>query len=208
MTRTGGAKRRRSIIEEAIRCFGGDGYHGTSLDTVAKAVGIRKQTLLYYFPTKEALLEACLAAAGERLAEALTEALSDKETYWERAEGVIHAVFRLAEEWPEFPMFVREAGRLGPDAFERFASSLDPLRVRAIAFLEAGMDQGDIRKQDPALLLFTLYTGVIGSLTEASVLNAVVGADKGRASLRRREREVVAFVRAALRPPEAVEARP
>ena len=28
--------------------------------------GIRKQTLLYYFPTKDALLEACLAAAGER----------------------------------------------------------------------------------------------------------------------------------------------
>ncbi len=207
MTRTGGATRRRSIIEEAIRCFGGEGYHGTSLDTVAKAVGIRKQTLLYYFPTKEALLEACLAAAGERLAEALTDALSDKETYWERAEDVIHAVFRLAEQWPEFPMFVREAGRLGPDAFERFASVLDPLRVRAIAFLQAGMDQGDIRKQDPALLLFTLYTGVIGSLTEASVLRAVVGADKGRASLRRREREVVAFVRAALRPPEQVEAQ-
>jgi AcrR family transcriptional regulator len=207
VTRTGGATRRRSIIEEAIRCFGGEGYHGTSLDTVAKAVGIRKQTLLYYFPTKEALLEACLAAAGERLAEALTDALSDKETYWERAEDVIHAVFRLAEQWPEFPMFVREAGRLGPDAFERFASVLDPLRVRAIAFLQAGMDQGDIRKQDPALLLFTLYTGVIGSLTEASVLRAVVGADKGRASLRRREREVVAFVRAALRPPEPVEAQ-
>jgi TetR/AcrR family transcriptional regulator len=207
MTRTGGATRRRSIIEEAIRCFGGEGYHGTSLDTVAKAVGVRKQTLLYYFPTKEALLEACLAAAGERLAEALTDALSDKETYWERAEGVIHAVFGLAEEWPEFPMFVREAGRLGPDAFERFASVLDPLRVRAMAFLQAGMDQGDIRKQDPALLLFTLYTGVIGSLTEASVLRAVVGADKGRASLRRREREVVAFVRAALRPPEPVEAQ-
>jgi TetR/AcrR family transcriptional regulator len=207
VTRTGGATRRRSIIEEAIRCFGGEGYHGTSLDTVAKAVGIRKQTLLYYFPTKEALLEACLAAAGERLAEALTDALSDKETYWERAEDVIHAVFRLAEQWPEFPMFVREAGRLGPDAFERFASVLDPLRVRAIAFLQAGMDQGDIRKQDPALLLFTLYTGVIGSLTEASVLRAVVGADKGRASLRRREREVIAFVRAALRPPEPVEAQ-
>jgi TetR/AcrR family transcriptional regulator len=203
VTRTGGQGRRRSIIEEAIRCFGREGYHGTSLDTVARAVGVRKQTLLYYFPTKEALLEACLAAAGERLAEALTDALAGKETYWEQAEAVIHAVFSLAEAWPEFPMFVREAGRLGPEAFERFASVLDPLRVRAMAFLQAGMDQGDIRKQDPALLLFTLYTGVVGSLTEASVLHAVVGADKGRASLRRREREVVAFVRAALQPSEA-----
>ena len=32
--------------------------------TIATAVGVRKQTLLYYFPTKDALLEACLAAAG------------------------------------------------------------------------------------------------------------------------------------------------
>jgi hypothetical protein len=34
------------------------------------------------------------------------------------------------------------------------------------------------------------------------VLNAVVGSDTGRASLRRREREVLLFVRAALRPAE------
>jgi AcrR family transcriptional regulator len=203
VTRTGGQGRRRSIIEEAIRCFGREGYHGTSLDTVARAVGVRKQTLLYYFPTKEALLEACLAAAGERLAEALTDALAGKETYWEQAEAVIHAVFGLAEAWPEFPMFVREAGRLGPEAFERFASVLDPLRVRAMAFLQAGMDQGDIRKQDPALLLFTLYTAVVGSITEAGVLRAVVGEDESRLALRRREREVVRFVQDALAPGEA-----
>jgi TetR/AcrR family transcriptional regulator len=200
VARTGGEKRRHELIEEAIRHFGADGYNGASLDDIATAAGIRKQTLLYYFPTKEALLEACLAAAGQRLAEALTEALAGKETYWERAEAVIHAVFALAEQWPEFPMFVREAGRLGPEAFERFAAVLDPLRLRAIGFLETGMKEGQIRRQDPALLLFTLYTAVVGSLTEASVLRAVVGEDKGRASLRRREKEVVAFVRGALIP--------
>lgn len=200
MTRTGGERRRHELIEEAIRHFGRDGYSGASLDAISKAAGIRKQTLLYYFPTKEALLEASLAAAGRRLAEALTEALAGRKTYWERAEAVIHAVFRLAEQWPEFPMFVREAGRLGPEAFERFAEVLDPLRLGAIAFLETGMKEGQIRRQDPALLLFTLYTAVVGSLTEASVLRAVVGEGKGKASLRRREREVLAFVRNALAP--------
>ncbi len=202
MTRTGGERRRHELIEEAIRRFGRDGYHGASLEAIAAAAGIRKQTLLYYFPTKDALLEACLTAAGNRLAEALNEALVDKEDYWERAEAVIHAVFGLAEEWPEFPMFVREAGRLGPGAFERFMAVIEPLRLRAIGFLEAGMDEGKIRKQDPALLLFTLYTAVIGSLTEASVLAAVVGPQKGRASLRRREREIIGFVRDALTPTE------
>ena len=206
MPRTGGEQRRSTIVEEAIRAFGREGYNGASLDQIATGVGVRKQTLLYYFPNKEAMLEACLAAAGERLAQEISAALADKETYWDRAEAVIHAVFGLAEEWPEFPMFIREAGRLGPLAFERFAGVLDPLRLRAIDFLKTGMDNGDVRKQDPALLLFTLYTAVVGSLTEASVLNAVVGAGKGRASLKRREREVVLFVRAALKPPEPAEA--
>ena len=77
------------------------------------------------------------------------------------------------------------------------------MRERAIAFLQEGMDAGEIRKQDPAMLLFTLYTAVVGALTEASVLHAVVGDDESRASLtKRREIETLAFVRAALRPPE------
>jgi TetR/AcrR family transcriptional regulator len=201
MPRTGGERRRTTIVEEAIRQFGRDGYKGASLEHIAQAVGVRKQTLLYYFPTKDALLEACLSAAGERLAEDIGAALADKETYWDRAEAVIHAVFRLAADWPEFPMFVREAGRLGPEAFDRFAAVIDPQRERAVGFLQAGMDTGEVRKQDPAMLLFTLYTAVVGALTEASVLNAVVGGDESRASLKRREIETLAFVRAALRPP-------
>ncbi len=202
MTRTGGEKRRHALIDEAIRAFGRDGYQGASLDQIASACGIRKQTLLYYFPTKEALLDASLKAAGERLGEVIEEGLEGKEQYWDRAESVIHSVFGLAAEWPEFPMFIREASRLGPDAFEQLVGNLDALRARAVDFLQAGMDAGDIRKQDPTLLLFQLYTAVVGSLTEASVLRAMLGEDKSRASLRRREREVIGFVRAALQPAE------
>jgi AcrR family transcriptional regulator len=203
MPRTGGEERRSTIVEEAIRQFGREGYQGASLDQIATAVGVRKQTLLYYFNSKDALLEACLTAAAERLASDIASALEGKETYWDRAEAVIHAVFRLAEGWPEFPMFIREATRLGPQAFDRFSDVLDPLRKRAVDFLQVGMDDGQIRKQDPAFLLFTLYTAVVGSLTEASVLNAMVGPGKSRASLRRREKEVVGFVRAAMQPADA-----
>ena len=92
-------------------------------------------------------------------------------------------------------MFIREAGRLGPLAFERFADVLDPLRRRAVDFLRSGMDDGQVRKQDPTMLLFTLYTAVVGSLTEASVLNAVVGADKSRRHSATREEVVRSFVR-------------
>ena len=63
------------------------------------------------------------------------------------------------------------------------------------------MADGRIRRQDPALLLFTLYTAVVGSITEAGVLRAVVGEDRGRMALHRREEEVLSFVRSALVPP-------
>ncbi|HEU4527707.1 MAG TPA: TetR family transcriptional regulator [Actinomycetota bacterium] len=203
MSRTGGEKRRHALIEEAIRAFGRDGYSGASLEQIASACGIRKQTLLYYFPTKDALLEACLRAAGERVTQEISAGLEGKQTYWDRAEAVIHAVFRLAEEWPEFPMFIREASRLGPAAFEQLTGDLEALQHRAVRFLQEGMDAGDIRKQDPTFLLFQLYTAVVGSLTEASVLRAMIGEDKSRVSLRRREREVVTFVRSALQPAPA-----
>lgn len=198
MPRVGGAARRRDLMAEAIRLFGRRGYQGTSLDAVAAAAGVRKQTLLYYFPTKELLLEACVVETSQRVAAELVEALEAETSGSRKAEAVIHTLFRLAEEWPEFPQFVREASRLGPEVIERFASALEPLRLRALAFLARGMLDGQIRRQDPALLLFTLYTAVVGSITEAGVLRAVVGEDRGRMALRAREQEVLGFVRNAL----------
>jgi TetR/AcrR family transcriptional regulator len=193
-------------MAEAIRLFGRTGYQGTSLDAVAAAGGVRKQTLLYYFPTKEALLEACVVETSQRLATALADALEAESSESRKAEAVVRTLFRLAEEWPEFPQFVREASRLGPEVIERFAAALEPLRLRALAFLARGMLDGNIRRQDPALLLFTLYTAVVGSITEAGVLRAVVGEDRSRMALRRREQEVVSFVRNALAPSERDEA--
>src|SRR4029079_18448699 len=91
MPRTGGERSRTTIVEEAIRQFGTEGYTGASLDSIATAVGVRKQTLLYYFPNKDALLEACLAAAGQRVAEEIAAALEGSPDPEERGEAVIPA---------------------------------------------------------------------------------------------------------------------
>lgn len=200
MPRTGGEERRQQLISEAVRLFGSRGYDGTSLDAVAEAAGVRKQSLLYHFTTKEELFEGCVAHVSGRVLDVLEGALDGPEDGWDRVERIISALFRLAEEWPQFPGFVREASWRGADVVQRFASGLDPLRKRAIDFLEKGMDDGVFRKQDPALLLFMIYTAVVGSITEAGVLRAVAGGSGGRTALRRREKELLDFVRAALSP--------
>ncbi|HZA41787.1 MAG TPA: TetR/AcrR family transcriptional regulator [Actinomycetota bacterium] len=194
-------ERRRRLILEASRLFGSRGFDGTSLDDVAQADGIRKQTLLYYFPNKDALFNACIDELGDRLAATLRAGLMQPTEGWERVESVIRSIFRLAEEWPQFPLLAREATRHSPQVVERVAAKLEPLRKRAIVFLGREMREGRFRTQDPGLLLFTLYGAVVGSLTEAGVLRVVTGEDSSSSALRQREEELIEFVKRALVPP-------
>jgi AcrR family transcriptional regulator len=55
-----GRIRREDIITAAAAAYGELGYQGSSLREIAKRVGISHAGLLYYFPTKEALLAAVL----------------------------------------------------------------------------------------------------------------------------------------------------
>jgi AcrR family transcriptional regulator len=55
-----GRIRREDILAAAVSVYGEAGYHGSSLREIAKRAGITHAGLLYYFPTKEALLAAVL----------------------------------------------------------------------------------------------------------------------------------------------------
>src|SRR5436309_4545441 len=110
MTRTGGEERRRQLIGHAVRLFGQRGFEGTSLEAVAEAAGVRKQTLLYYFPGKDELFDACTAELAERLASSLETAL-DEAGARGPPEAVVHALVRPAPEWPALTPFLREAAR-------------------------------------------------------------------------------------------------
>jgi TetR/AcrR family transcriptional regulator len=51
---------RTKILSEATRLFAAQGVDGTAIQEVADAVGVAKQTLLYHFPSKEALHKSVL----------------------------------------------------------------------------------------------------------------------------------------------------
>jgi TetR/AcrR family transcriptional regulator len=48
------------IAAEAVRVFAESGYEGASVSTIAENVGLSKQNLMYYFPTKQALYQRVL----------------------------------------------------------------------------------------------------------------------------------------------------
>ncbi len=104
---------------------------------------MRKQSILYWFPSKEVLLEALIDRSAAELADrprGLFGPGRDRAGRW--MEAVVRSVFRLAARRPELLGLLREVGRLGPRRPPASSLALEPLVGRASAFLEAEMDAG------------------------------------------------------------------
>ena len=64
------------MLDAALTAFGTRGFEATSLDAIAGELGVRKQTILYYFPSKAELLRGVILYATAELAEVLSHAAS------------------------------------------------------------------------------------------------------------------------------------
>ena len=185
------------ILSAALLSFGTKGFDATSLDALAGELGVTKQTILYHHPSKAALLDAVIDRASADLTETFDRALSAAGPGWDRVEALVRSVFRLALRRPELLGLVREVSRLGAPASTRVARNLEPLVARAQRFLAAEMDAGHMRRSDPALLLVSAYSTVVGVATEVEVLRAVGIEPTLRTTVTRR-RELLAFLHSAL----------
>jgi AcrR family transcriptional regulator len=192
-----GASTPERILDAALASFASRGYDASSLDALAVGLDIRKQTILYWFPSKEVLLEAVIDRSAVELSAALEESLATAGTGWARVEAVVRSVFRLAARRPALLGLVRETGRLGPPAATRLVTALDPLVTRASEFLQAEMDAGHMRRHEPRLLLLAIYSTVTGMITEVEVLRAF-GEEPTARSLVRRRNEILELLRSAL----------
>ncbi len=185
------------VLTAAVESFGTRGYEATSLDALAAGLGLRKQTILYWYPSKDVLLDAVVDRAAAELAAALERALSRAGEGWVRVEAIVKSVFRLSVRRPELLGVVREASRLGPPAATRLLRALEPLMVRATGFLGEEMAAGRMRPQDPRLVLLAAYSAVLGMATEVEVLRALGFEPTARDLVRRRD-QLLQFLRSAL----------
>lgn len=185
------------ILVAAMADFGTRGYEATSLDDLARALGIRKQTILYWFPSKDALLAAVVDRCADEVTTRLERGLAQAGEGFDRVEAIVKVMFRLAARHPTMLGFLREVTRLGPPASTRLLTRLEPLVDRAAGYLEDEMDAGRMQRHDPRLLLLAAYSMVAGLATEVEVLRAF-GEERSLASLVRRRDELLALLRASL----------
>jgi AcrR family transcriptional regulator len=190
---------RERILDTALDLFGSGGIDATSLDDIARAVGVAKQTVLYWFVSKEELAVAVMQRVADELVLEIGAAIRSAPHGFARIEATVTAVFRPAIRRPALLGLIRELNRLPPALSEALIDKVSPLIDMAALYLEKEMNDGRLRRADPHLLLAFVYSTVVGVATEPVALRAV-GWQPTTVSLRTLRRELLEFLRAALTP--------
>ena len=190
------------ILVAARQRFSEQGFAATSLNEIADAVGIRRQSLLHHFPSKEALYQAVLLEELGAWSEMVDEAVGDPQGGWPQVERVVRAAFTYFETHPELVRLIRrEALDGGPMLSAEVGRALRPQFERAAAFIEGEMDAGRLRRYDARQLILTGYGAALSYLSDAPFIERLMDGDPlAPGALKERREHVLELLRNALEP--------
>ena len=167
------AKRRRSrqITEEAIystaaRLFATQGYASTTLEQIAREVGVHKSTIFHYVTIKDKLLVVILDRGLRGYVESLEEIAARDEDGATRFRAAVrnHLGF-VFEHGTELVIFLRERQHLDGKEARAYLRMKERYQELLTGIVEDGMRDGTIAPGDPSLLcLFVL--GSANSIVE------------------------------------------
>ena len=198
---------REAILGEARRCFADSGYDGTSLNDIAASVGIRRSSLLYHFPSKEAVYQAvferALADWGDRINKAVDDPpAGPEEEGWTHVDRVLTVAVRWFADNPDFVRLVRHESLAAGDhlGFD-LGEALRPYFRRAVNHFEREMGAGRLRKHDPEQLIITGYGAILNYFSDVHFLLGLLGRDPmAEDAIETRIQAIRDFFRAALEP--------
>ncbi len=140
------AAREEEILETAVRLFREKGFHNTSMQDLADALGLQKASLYYYFSGKEDLLYRLLER-GSRLLSAQIDAIYTSNlppVEKLRLALETHAV-TVMEHLDLVSVYLREYRTLPPERLRKVLSLRRHYEDILMRILEDGIASGDFR---------------------------------------------------------------
>jgi AcrR family transcriptional regulator len=148
--------KREAVIRSAAQAFDQRGYHNTSLDDIAAALGVTKPTIYYYVASKEQLLFECFLAGLEPIRSALRRAEHMPGTGRDRLREVVrdYAV-AIASEYG-WCMVRAEHQDLGPELSAQVRALKSEIDRGIRRLLQAGINDGSVVVGDTKLAAFAI----------------------------------------------------
>lgn len=152
------AVREQQMLDAAVDSFSANGFHDTSMDTIAAAAKISKPMLYLYYGSKEELFAACIAREGVRFVEAIAPAgnpsLSPHEQVSVALKSFLDFVDHNRRSWR---VLYRQA-----IAQQAFASQVESSRERLIE-LTAKLLESSTKNPDPGTNFNIMAVALIGA---------------------------------------------
>jgi TetR/AcrR family transcriptional regulator len=150
-------RRQEAIMAEAERQFARAGFEGVSLDSIAAALDLSRQNLLYHWPSKEALYLAVLdGVMNEWLARMSEVAAADDPE--QAIRDYVRAKLLFSRERPTGnAVFTREIMTGVPRYAEVLKTRVQPLLQADVERFERWASEGRIERLDFTHLIFVLW---------------------------------------------------
>lgn len=155
------ASNKEIIFKEAARLFSEKGYERTSMRAIAEAAGVSKPAIYYYFPNKDALFEAMLAAAMEQVQETLDKIQNSTLGAAEKLTEIAVSRFTMYLEYPELSKFLTdiEVWNIKKKIMQNFLKKHHGIHTSVNDIVAEGIATGLFRSElDPAVAA-TMFLG-------------------------------------------------
>ncbi len=173
MARKPDMARREEITRAAFEVMIAQGVRGASMSDVARALGMKRPTLYWYFNDMQAIFEASLdlilgdqvAFIGQRLAavahpiDMLFAYAQAVDAFYAEREDVIVFLLQL---WAA-------SGDHSPDrVFDKTREFFEPRRRMAVEMLRAGIEDGSVAPCDPEVIV-----GAVGAFIDGLLIQRI-----------------------------------
>jgi AcrR family transcriptional regulator len=188
------------ILNTATRLFARQGYDGTSLQAIADAVGMRKQSLLHHFPSKKALRKAVIEELVARWRVRLPEILAAATSGVDRFDALINEGAEFFRSDPNRALLIlRETIDRPEETRERAGMAVAPWFGLLVDTIKQGQRSGVVRQDvDPGAYLAECIILIIGTIAAADLAGAMLPDRDRAAQLDRQLKEIIRMTRTSL----------
>lgn len=200
------ARNKARILEAALDVFSAYGFRGATVDQIAKAAGLSKPNLLYYYPTKEAIHTALL----DGLLDTWLDPLRAIDPHGDPLDELLSYIRRKLAMSRDFPresrLFANEILQGAPRIGGHLTSELKPLVDEVAGLIQDWSADGRIAQVHAYHLIFSIW-----SLTQHYAdfdvqVRAVLPSDEAADPLPEAERYLISLFTALLEVPDTHQA--
>ncbi len=147
-----GPGKSEEIFAQAVRIFQQKGYHATSVQDIADAVGLQKGSLYHYISSKEELLFQIFERGSQALTRRLEEIVSSDASPTVKLQRAIEAhLAELCEHLDIFTVYLSERRALEGRHYAKVHTQAERHARLLEQIIQDGIRAGEFRAVDPKM---------------------------------------------------------